>query len=262
MISLKEKSDIPTDENIHAFDLFENEKRRIRNPAGKLISTRIVHSKIDTFFERLSSLIDGADIQSMVFCMCKDEWKKKITDAAITNAISEKDLLSNLKGHGLHDFLYEALARKMILEFGHFLESKDGVGEIMAESRREDDSTVLSAYLSSTRKSTFEKESRYAAWAELCRKRITSLTFQNKKGLSFGLEVADLFAWAHFNKKHGRSFPMSSVAKQRRAQYRINQIDKTMTNSYLKKPEDISPSKLKSISNDRISAITQIFANL
>ncbi len=25
MISLKEKSDIPTDENIHAFDLFENE---------------------------------------------------------------------------------------------------------------------------------------------------------------------------------------------------------------------------------------------
>lgn len=162
--------------------------------------------------------------------------------------------------------LHTALSHYMIslkeksdipLEFGHFLDNQDAVGEIMAESRRDDDETVLSAFLSSTVETTFAEGSRYAGWAKSSRKRINSLTFQNKKGLSFGLEIADLFAWAHFNKKHGRSFPIASAAKARRVDSRIKRADDAMSALYLKRPEDITPGRVMSLAEDRVSEFTK-----
>ena len=78
MISLKEKSGISTEENIHAFDLFEDEKRRTRLPAGTLVSSHIVHSRIDTFFERLMSLVEGANIKVMIFRIDKAPYMAKV----------------------------------------------------------------------------------------------------------------------------------------------------------------------------------------
>ena len=70
MVSLKEKSGIPTDENIHAFDLFEGEREKTYDTAGKPLKNkdgtrrhkRIPFTRIDTFLKRLAGLIEGAEI--------------------------------------------------------------------------------------------------------------------------------------------------------------------------------------------------------
>lgn len=261
MISLKEKSDIPTDENIHAFDLFEDEKRRVREPPGKLVSRRIVYSKIDTFFGRLMSLVEGANMQALLFRIDKAPYMARIRRVARTKSATEKAVINYLKRNDLHDILYETLARKMILEFGHFLEQEDAIGEVMAESRRDADATVLSAFLASTKDSTFSGNPRYAHWSECCRKRVTGLTFQNKKGLSFGLEIADLFGWAHFYSEFGSTHPASSTAKKRRVDARVERTEEAMETLYKKQPEDMTDARTRSVAADRVSEFTESLKN-
>jgi len=266
MISLKEKSDIPTDENIHAFDLFEGEReklygadgRPLKNADGTRRHKRIPYSKIDTFFKRLTGLIEGADAFCFVYRVDKSWYRDQVERTARRRGVSAKLVIDFIKRKGLNDFLYEALARKLILEFGHFLEEEDAHGEVMAESRRQEDAAVLGAFLSAGQKSTFDLTPRFQVWSMSCLRRIHSLTFQNKKGLSFGLEVADLFGWAHFNKIYGRAFPIKSAAKIRRVVARIDRIDELMQPLYKKKkPEVISRSMLGTIAHDRVSEFTE-----
>lgn len=257
MISLKEKSKISPDENIHAFDLFESEKRRVRNASGALIYKRIPYPNVDTFFKRLSFLVDGSDMKCLVFCVNREPYQALIKNTALAHATTDAAVIGYLKRKNLHDFLYETLARKMILEFGHFLEEEGAHGEIMAESRRQDDEVVLRAFIAATRESTFRADSRYRAWAKNSLQRIHSITFQNKRGLSFGLEIADLFGWAHFNRKYGRTFPIASAAKIRRVESRINKIDLLMRDLYRKHPEDITRTKILTLASDRVSEFTE-----
>lgn len=259
MVSLKEKSDIPIDENIHAFDLLENEKRRIRRTGGGTIYKRIPYTKINAFFLKLCSLIEGADLKSLIFRIKKERYSKKIRSTALKHGVSERAIISYLKNKDLEDFLYESLARKLILEFGHFLETENAHGEIIAESRRENDGAVLRAFIASTNKLTFSEDSHhYRNWAENSFKRIHSLTFQNKRGLSFGLEIADFFGWAHINKMYGRGFPVSSIAKSKRIEVRIGTANKLLTSSiYKKKLEDITQTKLITIAGDLVSEFTE-----
>jgi len=266
MVSLKEKSDIPTDENIHAFDLFEGEREKtydtdgtpLKNKDGTRRHKRIPYSRIDTFFTRLTGLIEGADAFCFVYRVDKSWYRDRIERTARRRGVSAKLVVDFIKRKGLNDFLYEALARKLILEFGHFLEEEDAHGEVMAESRRQEDAAVLSAFLSAGQKSTFELTPRFQVWSRSCLRRIHSLTFQNKKGLSFGLEVADLFGWAHFNKTYGRAFPIKSAAKVRRVMARIDCVDELMQLLYKKKkPEVISRSMLGTIAHDRVSEFTE-----
>ena len=255
MVSLKERSNIPADENTHAFELFEDEKTRDRD--NRRIKKRIPHAKIDALFRKLSSLIDGADMKCFFFRINKTFYKKLITKIARRKRGTNRAVVSYIKRSGLDDFLYESLARKAILEFGHFLENEDAYGEVMAESRRQDDHTVLWAFISATHESTFGDESRYRSWAKSSLKRIQSLTFQNKKGLSFGLEIADLFGWAHLNVQYGRLYPIASRAKVRRVDLRLRTINEIMQTVLKKRPEDITESKLKTIAGDRISEFTK-----
>ncbi|OYV83222.1 MAG: hypothetical protein B7W96_00265 [Parcubacteria group bacterium 37-58-5] len=266
MISLKEKSSIPTTENIHAFDLFEGEREKMYTVDGGLLKNRdgtrrhrrIPYPRIDTFFKRLTGLIEGADMYCFIYRIDKSWYRERITRIARRRNVSDRLVMDFIKREGLNDFLYEALARKLILEFGHFLETKDAYGEVMAESRRQEDDAVLAAFISASHKSTFAHTPRYQMWAKFCLKRIHSLTFQNKKGLSFGLEVADLFGWAHFNSTYGRSFPIASEAKKRRVESRINRANSLM-NSLHKKggPEEISRTILSTIARDRVSEFTK-----
>ena len=269
MVSLKEKSGIPTDENIHAFDLFEGEREKmydvngtaLKNQDGTRRHRRIPYSKIDIFFKRLTGLIEGADAFCFVYRIDKSWYRDQIERTARRRGVPVKLVVDFVKRKGLNDFLYEALARKLILEFGHYLDEKDAHGEVMAESRRQEDAAVLAAFLSAGQRSTFIRTTRFQVWSRSCLRRIHSLTFQNKKGLSFGLEVADLFGWAHFNKTYGRSFPIKSAAKGRRVEMRINRIDELMQPLYRKKkPEVISRSMLQTIAHDRVSEFTKALA--
>lgn len=146
----------------------------------------------------------------------------------------------------------------MILEFGHFLEKEDAQGEVIAESRWQDDDAVLRAFVSATNESTYQRRTRYKSWARSSFKRIHSLTFQNKKGLSFGLEIADLFGWAHFNKEFGIKHPVRTIQQKQRIENRISKIDTKLRNLYKKnKPELITRSKISYIASDRVSKFTK-----
>ena len=248
MMSLKNKSEISITENIHAFNLFEDERFR-----GQKIS----HNKVKIFFERLIRIAEGTDMQCSISRICKTPYLESIRKVAKNKNSTEKAVTRYLRRNNLHDFLYEALARKVMLEFGHFLEGENAQGEIIAESRRQEDETVLRAFLSATLEFTFNEDSKYRSWSRSCFKRIHSLTFQNKKGLSFGLEIADLFGWAHFNIEYGREYPMRSKAKTARVSSRLYKIGEIMGGFYKKKPEDISRSKLKTIAKDRVSEFTK-----
>jgi hypothetical protein len=252
MLSLKDKSGIPIDENIHAFDLFEKED---------LKRHKVQYLKINTFFNRLASLVEGAEIKSFIFSVDKTAYKTKISKTATKKGVSEKALIKFLKRNNVHDFLYEALTRKAILEFGHYLEKEDAYGEVIAESRREDDGAVLNAFICATRDSTFQEGSRYKPWAKSSFKRIHSLTFQNKKGLSFGLEIADLFGWAYFNNKYGKSYPIASKAKNKRTDERIKKTNEILIKILGAKIENLTKTKINNVAMDRVSEFTKMLSS-
>jgi len=253
MISLKDKVGIPPNANIHAFDLFEDEKIKID---GK--KKRQSHKTITTLFTRLSHVVQGSEMVSFIVRMDKRPYKKIVSAFARKKKVSEHALNNYLKRNGLHDFLYEALARKLILEFGYFLEKEGAHGEVIAESRREDDHAVLDAFLLATTSSRYETGTLYHSWSQFSFNRIHGITFQNKKGLSFGLEVADLFAWSHFNKHYGKSRTSPSHAKNIRVDTRLAKVESIMEELCTrKKPEDITSSKLKTIAKDRVSEFTE-----
>lgn len=265
MVSLKHKSGISPDENVHAFDLFEAERLKVRDKKGRIVknkdgSVRHKHMpfpRVSTFFDRFASLIEGADISCLVFRMDKTFFKREVEKVLKKKGGKRQILTRYLKRHNLSDFLYEALTRKMIFEFGRFLKKTDSSGEVIAESRREEDETVLRAFLSATNESTFGDKSNCKNWARDSLQKIHSLTFQTKKGLSFGLEVADLFGWTHLNHRYGMRFPASSQAKKRRVEKRLERINKLMKQVYRKEPEDITRSKLNTLARDRVSAFTE-----
>lgn len=254
MLSLKEKSGISADENIHAFDLFESEK--VKNIHHK-------HRHIKVFFDRLCALVQGADIRCIIVRISKLEYQKMITKRAQLLGVTEKSINNRLKKSELHDFLYEALARRLILQFGNFLQKNDACGEVVAESRRQDDGAMLRAFIDSTQLSKFKENTHYHSWSVFSFKKIYSMVFQNKKGLSFGLEIADLFAWAHFNNHYGKKRTFPSKAKNQRVDIRLRKVEDIMKESLLKNDvEDITRIKLNKIAGDRVSKFTELLKEI
>ena len=245
MVSLKNKSGIPPDKNIHAFDLFEDEKIR-----GK----RLKITKIITFFERLLRLIEGCEFRCYIVQVDKRPYINRIEKTARKNKIRPEIITKYLMLHDIHDLLYESLTSKLILEFGHFLHQEESIGEIMAESRRQDDHAALEAFVAATQSSNYLPETHYEMWSKHSFERIHGLTFQNKKGLSFGLEIADLFAWAHLNSAFGVSRPVSSKAKLSRINKRLLRVEKLLEGSLRKrKVETMTPAKIKTVASKRVT---------
>ncbi len=262
MISLKGNSGILPDQNIHAFDLFEDEFRLLKKKRRDRTGYRVTHAQISVLFERMCHLIQGTEMKHLIVRLDKRTYQKRIEKAAKKNKIVPKLIVERIKKAGLNDFLYEGLTRKLILEFAHFLEENDAYGEVVAESRRNGDSEVLNAFLAATQSSNYEMGTVYQKWSGYAHARISSLTFQNKKGLSFGLEVADLFAWAHYNSQYGIK-PNSeySAAKKRRITDRIDSVAKMMKdkNCILKGGiEQMSENKFASVAPLKVSEFTKI----
>ena len=202
-------------------------------------------------------------MQCLIVRINKLEYKELITKKAKKIGISERTITNRLKKENLQDFLYEALARKLILQFGHFLEENDACGEVIAESRRQDDDAMLRAFIDSTQSSKFKDNTHQHSWSVSSFKRIYSLVFQNKKGKSFGLELADLFAWAHFNNHYGKSRTFSSRSKNGRVDSRLKKVEKIMKESLMKNEvEYITKTKLNKLAGDRVSKFTELLANL
>jgi len=255
MVSLKGKYGIPAEQNIHAFDLFENEKLKHCD--------HIKVEAINQFFDRLISLTHGADLKAIVLQIDKESYRAKIERCARRHGVSFRRVYNELKRNDLHDILYEVAARKMILEFGHFLEQQKAVGEVLAESRRQDDEATLRAFVDSTNTSRFQDGTNYQTWSRYSFNRIHSLTFQNKKGLSFGLEIADLLAWATFNQEWGIARTYASQQKTARIQRRIERVAKLKSELLLKKKlEKLTSSKINTVAFDRVSELSKALDTL
>jgi hypothetical protein len=250
MSSFKQKHLISTTQNIHAFDLFEDEKHK---------NVRISHATITAFFEKLISLIQGSDIHCFIVSIDKDPYLKKLEKCSKKKNVTLKALNGYLKKNSIHDFLYEGLARKVILEYGHYLSENEGSGHVMAESRRQDDEAVLRAFMKATTSGRYPENSNYKLWSEQSFKRIHTLTFQNKKGLSFGLEIADLFAWAYYNKKFGKQRTYNSVAKNKRVDLKIEKVNKVISGLILRKNiVQMTEGMLNTVAGDRVSEVTDL----
>gem|GEM_PF-3220398 len=266
MAFLKEKSGIPTDENIHAFDLFEAERRKVyhpngapaKGPGGINLHQRIPFANVDTFFDRLINLIEGTDLAFSVYEINKQPYLDRINAVANREGVPAATVIKYIKRKGLNDFIYESLTRKLILDFGHFLEQHDAHGQIIAESRRQEDAAVLSAFVAVTSPSNFRHSTRFQSWSRSALSRIHSLTFQNKKGLGFGLEVADLFAWAHFYQTFGSPFPPNSQTHSRRVQRRAEEVCDVMATFFQRNgPENVSSYMVGNIARDKVSEFTE-----
>jgi hypothetical protein len=151
----------------------------------------------------------------------------------------------------------------MILEFGYFLEQRKATGEVIAESRRQDDEATLRAFVDATNSSKFLDGTVYKTWSQYSFNRIHSLTFQNKKGLSFGLEIADLIAWATFNREWGRSRSYSSKQKTSRIEKRITAVNELKNELLLKRSlEKLTPAKINTVASDRVSELSKVLKNI
>ncbi len=262
MVSLKENSKISPAQNIHAFDIFEDEFKNLNKRVRR--EKWVTYSQIDTFFERLNHLLQGTEMQYLTVQLDKTIFQSKIEKRAKKLGITGKPIIKALKKAGLQDFIYEGLARKLILEFAHFLEQKDAQGEIIAESRRNDDTAVLNAFVDATQTSKYEEGTVYNAWSKQAFSRIHSLTFQNKRGLSFGLEIADLLAWTTYNLQCGRkNCHKYSDAHNRRVDVRLESIKTLIEKSdtcLLKKRgwDAITEAKFKTVAGDRVSEFTKV----
>lgn len=255
IVSLKSKCGIPVDQNIHAFDLFENEKLKFDG--------KIKIEAVNKLFDRIISLSQGADMQAIVLQIDKQKYRNQIEKCAREHKVNFRRVYSELKKNDLHDVLYEVAVRKMVLEFGYFLEQRKAVGEVIAESRRWDDEATLRAFVDSTNTSRFTEGTVYKTWSQYSFNRIHSLTFQNKKGLSFGLEVADLLAWSTFNTVWGMSRSYTSKLKTKRIKKRLVAVESLRKELLLKKSlEILTPNKIETVASDRVSELSKVLKNI
>jgi ERCC4-related helicase len=123
MLSLKNKNNIPTNTNIHAYDLFEKEE---------VLGAKLKNKEIIYFFEHLIHLIRGAEMKCILYEADKKPFRDRIERKSQKTQKTEKAIHKYLKSQGDHDILYEVLTAKMILEFGKFLEKEQAHGEIIA----------------------------------------------------------------------------------------------------------------------------------
>lgn len=243
MISLKKKNGIPSLTNVHAFDLFESEK---------LIANKIKKKQIDNFFEHFTHLITGSELQCFLYETSKAPFLSRVKKVAKSEKTTERAVNHYLVRNGVHDILYEILTAKIILDFGKFLEDRDAQGEVLVESRRQDDGAVMRGFMMATEGSNYRDNHYCEIHAKSSFERITTLSFQNKKGLSFGLEVADLFAWAECNNPSLiRSY--KSRAKEERIKKRVKETIKIITQNKIKRPKRVNLSKTSIVGGSRVS---------
>jgi len=243
MLSLKGKNNIPTNVNIHAYDLFEKEE---------VTGVKLKKKEIDYFFEHFIHLVRGAQMKCILYKADKKPFIDRIKKKAKSQNVTENAVLRYLKRKGDHDILYEILTAKMILQFGKFLEQENATGEVVVESRRQDDGAVLAGFMLATERSKYLNNKNCKAYSESAFNRITTLSFQNKKGLSFGLELADLLAWGKWNSPTLKKV-IASKAKQTRIQGKIKQVVDVLINHKVKAPEKVSMTSSSAVGGFRVS---------
>lgn len=243
LVSLKRKNGIPIDVNIHAYDLFEKEK---------ILDVKLKHKEINYFFDHFIHLVRSTEMECLLYEVDKRPFIDRVKKKAKSKKVTEKAIIKYLQNKGNHDILYEIITAKIILYFGKFLEDKKATGEVLVESRRQDDEAVLKGFILATERSKYYENKHFKCYSKSAFNRITTLSFQNKKGLSVGLELADLFAWAKWNSINLQK-PSKSKAQEKRVKCKIEEVVDVLANNSVKKPEKVSVTSSSAVGGFRVS---------
>ncbi len=185
---IKRKYNIPTECSFHSYGLFEDKKSQhyLTKDDSRVIT------------KSLAEFIDIAPIEFIViflnkyklrrfFGFKKDSFKGKPGDADIGGAERRKN----------KEIGYDILASKLFFWFANKLKKESATGEIICESRTEQDIILLESYLNCQKPSSFTKK-RIVSLSKKVRKNIISIKFEKKTGLCGGLEMADLISFTSF----------------------------------------------------------------
>ncbi len=196
---IKKKHNIPEGTQFHSYDLFSN------NGHGAYLSDK----KATALAESMSEFIETIPITISSIYLDKDELKKYL---GIKNSSYFRGSLERKRDK---DIGYEALATEIFLWFGKFLGTKsNSVGKIITESRKNSDYAILKTYLKCQNERNFETR-RLINNSKSFMKHVASITFEDKKGLSGGLQIVDLISFVsraavrrNLSKNENRGLPI------------------------------------------------------
>jgi hypothetical protein len=158
------------------------------------------------FFEIQESEVYTTDTNAKKFSISLGEFVETIPFKLLVCALDKEDLRKILKlpngyrfkGSAAHaedkDIAYEILARKLIFEFARHLSSEKALGAIIAESRRGSDRVLLRTFNDCQEPALFAS-TKFGKTSECARQKIVSIRFENKQGLSGGLELVDIYSY-------------------------------------------------------------------
>ena len=193
---LKRKHGIDEGQPFHSVDLFEARGSDMYLPPKK--AKALVSS--------LAEFIRIAPIEIKLLALKK----KDVKEALGLNHLLTKDQLSaKFRANGaiggeLRDISYDILASNLFLWFSsHYLWRVGSRGAITAESRKESDHALLTAFLQCKEKDNYRSNERTVQKrVEKMAKGVTSIKFENKIGECAGLEIADLISYTSFLALH------------------------------------------------------------
>ncbi len=177
---IKIKNNLNVDIPFHAYDLFGNQGHSL------YLSSNLVASNLA---KSLAEFLDIIPIKIFCSSFKKEELIKFLTTEDVSYFKNSQEAWKDI------DIGYEAVAAKLFLSFGKYLNQKaNAVGKIITESRRESDIYILKSYLRCKNKDMFQTK-RLIANSEIFEKKISGIGFENKKSLSCGLQIADLVSY-------------------------------------------------------------------
>jgi hypothetical protein len=160
--------------------------------------------------------------------------KKNLKETIGINRLLDKDILARkLRSGGalggeLRDIAYDILASDLFLWFSsHSLWKAGSKGGIIAESRKESDHALLTAFLQCKEPDNYRSnEKMVQKRVDKMTRRVTSIKFENKIGECCGLEIADLISYVSFLALNRRlTFRQIGIAKLWRTIQKKKHVD-------------------------------------
>lgn len=173
---IKLKYGIKTNEPFHSYDIYENPKSKLTDNQLKSLS------------EKLGEFISLIPIDIYIYKIDKNIFKDSI------GVKSLEDLKGSAEKKEIRDYPYRILATKLFIKFGKYLESKNKIGQIVADSRRGADYQMIKT-LSMLKEGAFPLENGIHI---LIKNRLNAITFADKGYLSGGIEITDLISYTSF----------------------------------------------------------------
>lgn len=231
----KKKHSISTARNFHSVDFYE-----IKNSPAY-----VSDQKAKDFSRSVSEILTTIPNSIFSYSIDKDLLRKTL------KMPSDYDFKFASNEHKADkEIAYEILARKIFFDFIKFLKDNDGMGSIIAESRREADLVLLKTFFECKTPKHFDGKTRFETYAEDFNDRVVSICFENKNATTAGLEIADLISYTLY--LHHKKRLEQDILQKRGLPQVYKQIARK-----IKTPKTMSVAMIKNISSDRINRIVE-----